>query len=195
MSWLIAQSEKEYTPGYYDSSMLMQYEEKSRKTIRILGEIVLHNSNTFAATDEFIARVNAVVPLGARVEVAVYGDASGNSRKTTGPTDYMVIQERLERAGRFVVGMRTTRDNPPVRSRVTTVNNAFLNAYGQRRLFIDPGCKELLLDMKSMRWKLDVAGNSTNELDESNRLRSHTSSALGYLCWGELKMRSEGGWQ
>jgi hypothetical protein len=194
MCWLIAQVQSDFSPQYFDVFSLKQQDEVSRKTIRILDEIYLPNSTTQAATDTFIERVEAMVRSGQRVEVIVYGDASGHSRKTSGLTDYRVIEDRLRQSGRFIFSMRASRSDPPVRDRVTTVNNALLNAAGERRLLIDPKCKELRKDFGQMRWKRDVAGNPTGELDKSNPQRSHISDALGYLCWGELKMQGKGGW-
>jgi hypothetical protein len=195
MAWLIAQVQRDFSPQWYDTMGLVTHEETSNKTIRILDEIFLANTTTQAATYEFIERAERLVPRGQKIEVIVYGDASGHSRKTSGLMDYRVIQERLERAGRFVVSVRATHKDPPVRDRVTTVNNAFLNARGERRLLVDPRCKELKKDFMQMRWKRDVAGNPTGELDKSNTQRSHISDALGYLCWGELKMQGKAGWQ
>ena|ERR1039458_1200865 len=125
-------------------------------------------------------------------EVKIYGDASGHSRKTTAPADYLVIQEIFRQYG-IIFKVLAQKNNPGVRDRVTTVNNAFHNAKGERRLWIDPKCRELRKDMINMRWRRDVAGNTTNDLDESNPLRSHISSALGYLVWGELKMSAKVG--
>lgn len=195
MAWVIAQVEEDLQPEWFDTTSLKMRDESSSKTIRILDEIYLPNSSTPAATNVFLDKIEAMVPRGQRVEVVIYGDASGHSRKTTTATDYRVIEEILERQGRFTISLRATRSNPGVRDRVTTVNNALLNAAGERRLLIDPKCKELKKDFMAMRWQRDVRGNPTNDMDKSNPQRSHISDALGYLCWGELKMAGKVGWQ
>jgi hypothetical protein len=63
---------------------------------------------------------------------------------------------------------------------VNLVNSRFLNAAGERRLFIDPKCKELILDLERVCWRTDDLGQPTSELDKSDRMRTHTSDALGY---------------
>jgi hypothetical protein len=106
-----------------------------------------------------------------------------------------VIDEMLRADGRFLVSIRASKKNPGQRDRVTTMNNAFLNAAGERRVFIAPHCVELRKDFLQMRWHRDVAGNATSDLDDSNPLRGHITDALGYLVWSELKMQSTGGFK
>lgn len=193
MCSVIAQASVDFKASQYSWLTGVTQDEQMTKTIRILDEIVLPNSNTMEACQRFIQWVEENIPGSRQIALVVYGDSSGHSRKTTGETDYRVIQEQLRRCGRFTYSVRASHDNPAVRDRVTTVNNAFLNAAGQRRLFINPCCKELRKDLGWMRWKSDVAGNPLPDLDKSNAMRSHISDALGYLCWGELKMQAKGG--
>ena len=195
MCSVIAQVEKERIPASIDWLKGRRVEDIHRKVIRILDEIYLQNSSTQAACHEFIQRVRRSVKLFQQVEVIVYGDASGHSRKTSAPADYRVIEEILRTDGGFTFDIRAQKQNPGQRDRVTTLNNAFLNAAGERRVFIDPKCIELRKDLLSMRWHRDVKGNPTNDLDDSNRLRGHISDALGYLTWSEMKMQSVGGWR
>ena len=157
------------------------------KRLEILDEIHLANSNTQAACQAFIAKASTLNYN--RMEVIIYGDASGYSRKTTASTDYAIIEQMLTADRRFTFSIRATRKDPAVRDRVTTLNNVFLNASGERRLFIDPRCKELKKDLMFMRWKRDVAGNPLNDLDKSNPMRSHLTDSLGYLTWAEFKVQ------
>lgn len=197
MCSLIAQVETDHKPAAHDYLHDTRTDEVNRKTIRILDEIYLANSSTPAACEEFIKRMEPIFKLNKnqRVEVIVYGDASGHSRKTSGHIDYRVIEEMLRADGRFIFSIRAQKNNPGQRDRVTTVNNAFLNAAGERRVFMAPHCLELRKDMLYMRWHRDVAGTPTNDLDDSNRMRGHISDALGYLIWSELKMQGRGGYQ
>ena len=195
MCSVIAQVETDFKAAHYDVLHGTREDEMHRKTIRVLDEIYLHNSSTQAACQEFIKRVEPLIKPMQRIEVIVYGDASGHSRKTTASADYRVIEEMLRADGRFVLSMRAQKSNPGQRDRVTTVNNAFLNAAGERRLLIPPHCVELRKDLLYLRWHRDVAGNPTADLDDSNRMRGHISDALGYLVWGELKMQARAGYK
>jgi hypothetical protein len=194
MCSVIAQVETAFMPAHYNLLHGTRTDEVTRKTIRVLDEIYLHYSSTQAACGEFIKRVEPLIKPLQRIEVIVYGDASGHSRKTTAPADYRVMEEMFRADGRFIFSIRAQRQNPGQRDRVTTVNNAFLNAAGERRLFIAPHCIELRKDLLHMRWHRDVAGNPTADLDDSNPLRGHISDALGYLVWGELKIQGRGGY-
>lgn len=195
MCSVIAQVQKEFTPASFSALHAKSTEESLKKTIRILDEIYLENSSTQSLCAEFIKRIEPLMKFGQQIEVIVYGDASGYSRKTSGPVDYRVIDEAFRADGRIKFSIRAGKKNPGQRDRVTTVNNAFLNAVGERRLFIAEHCVEVRRDLLYMRWHRDVKGNPTNDLDDSNSRRGHITDAVGYLAWGELKMDAQSGFQ
>ena len=89
--------------------------------------------------------------------------------------------------------MRTTAANPGVRDRINIVNSRLRSAAGERRLFIDPKCKELLKDLERVSWQTDAAGRVTSDLDKSDRLRTHSSDALGYFLAQAFPMRNKMG--
>lgn len=155
--------------------------QRDGESVWVLDEMALADANTLAACEamaERTARWRGRGPL--RVEV--YGDASGNQRRTSGTdTDWGLIRQFfVKRAGEFVVTVRAVATNPSVRDRVNSVNARLRNASGERRLFIDPRCRELIRDFERVRWELDATGRATNELDKSDRARTHLSDALGY---------------
>jgi hypothetical protein len=80
-----------------------------------------------------------------------------------------------------------------VKDRVNCVNALLRNQAGDRRLFVDPGCKELILDLERVHWKSDPHGNALVEIDKSDTNRSHLSDALGYMIAKEFGMRPKGG--
>jgi len=43
---------------------------------------------------------------------------------------------------------------------------------GERRLRIDPKCKQLILDLERVRWKTDSNGNTLLEIDKSDPYRT-----------------------
>ena len=79
--------------------------------------------------------------------------------------------------------------NPPVKDRVNCLNAAVLNQAGGRRLFIDLRCKELAKDLEQVVWKTDPNGNTLSELNNSDRMRTHLSDALGYYVHSAYPMR------
>lgn len=191
MCSLVAQSQEDFDIRMLDDVLSSNVRERTNKTIHVLQEIYLRNSSTQAACDEFIKRLEAITKGDTRtVYVTVHGDASGHTRKTTSPPDYNVIRDKFRVAfgNRVVVTIRAPKNNPTQRNRVTTVNNAFVDASGERHLLIDPSCVETRRDLLFMKWRRDGSGNPTNDIDDSNQARGHISDALGYLAWGELRM-------
>jgi hypothetical protein len=85
------------------------------------------------------------------------------------------------------------RANPPVKDRVNCVNALLRNQAGEWRLVIDPGCKELILDLERVHWKSDPHGNALVEIDKADVNRSHLSDALGYMIAKEFGMRPKAG--
>ena len=80
--------------------------------------------------------------------------------------------------------------NPPIKDRVNCVNAVLLNQAGERRLFIDSTCKELAKDFEQVVWKTDPNGNTLSELNNSDRMRTHLSDALGYYAHSAYPMRA-----
>jgi hypothetical protein len=160
--------------------------------IYVLDELVLPDSNTVAACDAFLEKTrhwNALGPM----TVEVFGDASGHQRRTSGTgTDWSLIREFFARwRGTYNAGVRAATSNPGVRDRVALVNSRLLSAAGERRLFVDPKCRELLKDFERVRWAVDTNGRVTSELDKSDRLRTHISDALGYYVTEAFAMRGQ----
>ena len=81
--------------------------------------------------------------------------------------------------------------NPGVKDRINCVNAMLHNQAGDRRLSIDPGCKQLILDFERVHWKVDLSGNSLTDIDKSDPARSHLSDALGYMIARDFGMRGQ----
>jgi hypothetical protein len=155
----------------------------------ILDELVLPDSNTTTACDAFMEwlarnRPHSVFPP----QVCIYGDATGNSRhSSTSRTDWQLVEDYFRhQAGKFERRINST--NPLLKNRVNCVNALLHNQAGQRRLFVDPKCKNLILDLERVRWKKDPHGNALVELDKSDPARTHISDALGYMVAREFGM-------
>lgn len=151
------------------------------EVIYVLDEMVLSDAHTLAACEAFLERTRAWRSAGT-VTVDIYGDASGNQRRTSGAdTDWSLIREFFGKwRGQFKASVRALTVNPPVRDRVNSVNSRICNAEGERRLMVDPRCRELIRDFERVGWKTDSFGQPTTELNKSDRMRTHCSDALGY---------------
>jgi len=162
--------------------------------IQVLDEIVLENANTPLACEALLEKTGEWRKSGtARVEV--YGDASGHQRRTSGTaTDWGLIREFFGRwKGQFAASVLAASSNPGVRDRVSLVNSRLCSAAGERSLFVDPRCRELIRDLERVRWKVDAFGQATNELDKTDRKRTHVSDALGYYVAQKFPMRAKAG--
>jgi phage terminase large subunit len=82
-----------------------------------------------------------------------------------------------------------------VKDRINCVNARLCNSLGERRLFIDPRCRQLIRDLEQVTWKTDANGNPLVELNKSDPLRTHTSDALGYYIAQEFPMQASIGYR
>jgi hypothetical protein len=73
------------------------------------------------------------------------------------------------------------------------MNNMLKSTSGSSNLFIHPKCKELIKDLRQVRWHRDASGNPTGVLDKSDSQRTHTSDALSYLVAQEWGLRPYSG--
>jgi hypothetical protein len=166
---------------------------KRSSLVHVLDEIVLPNSNTQEACEEFARRVQPWIARQGQVSLKLYGDAAGSARSTAGKSDYQIIKEFFRRTPEFQVSYHVPLANPAVRDRVNAMNSKLLNAAGVVGLLVDPRCKRLTKDLEQVAWKSDSNGNMTGDIDKSNAELTHISDALGYLIESEFGLRQAGG--
>jgi hypothetical protein len=169
--------------------MCMLLMQRIGDDIYVLEEIAVRsNSNT---TEEacriFVQRaapyVKIVGSIYGTLDVHIYGDASGHQRRTSATaTDWNLIRQYFAtiHKGAIQISCRQANVNPHVRDRINCVNARLRNHFGEPQLFISPGCKELIRDLEEVCFTLDSTRAATNELDKSDRHRTHMSDALGY---------------
>lgn len=122
----------------------------------IVDEAFLENSDTQKMTIHLIKKKQ----IG-----TIYPDSTGRNRKTSGKSDFIILEE-----SGFVV--HPTR-NPFVTDRVNNINRLL----AEGRIIIDPKCKKLINDLEKVSWK-------NEDLDQkTDKMLTHISDALGYLCW------------
>lgn len=101
--------------------------------------------------------------------IIIYPDASGKNRKTSGPSDILLLKQ-----ARFIV--KTLSKNPPVRDRVNTMNTSFLNAKGERNYLVNTNnCPVFTESLEKQAYK-------NGEPDKTNGF-DHTNEAGGYFIW------------
>lgn len=113
----------------------------------------------------------------------IFGDASGNSAWAGGGQScYDVLGECL-RAADVPFQFRVPRSNPSVADRVNAVNCALCDATARVRYKMHPRCRELIADLRQMRWLPDGSP------DKRDPQRSHASDADGYRVHYLLPIR------
>jgi hypothetical protein len=103
-------------------------------------------------------------------EIRIYGDATGSSGKTTGPSDHAVIKRVFPMATWCI-----PHANPHARDRVAAVNARCQTMDGKHHFRVDPSCKHLIGDFEQ------VVFAENGELDQkTNKDLTHISDACGY---------------
>src|SRR5579862_3842600 len=127
----------------------------------VLDELILPDSNTLAACEEFLSRTEKWTS-GSPISVNVYGDATGDQRHTSASrTDWQIVKQFFGRyPDRFHVTFHVPSSNPMVKDRVNCVNGRLRNHAGQYRLMVHEHCKQLIRDFEQVCWKTDPHGNS-----------------------------------
>lgn len=166
--------------------------QRDGDVVHVLDEVILENANTPMACEALLAKTEAWRRWGP-IEVHVYGDASGYQRRTAGvDTDWGLIREFFAGwRGTFLPEIRAARSNPAVRDRVNVMNSRLCNRLGERRLLVDPRCRELIRDLEQVRWVVEKNGQVGRELDKADRKRTHVSDGLGYYLAKAFPVR---GW-
>ena len=164
--------------------------QRVRDTVYVLDELVLPDSNTPAACEAFLDRTKRIWETGP-VTLHIYGDATGDSRTSAASrTDWKIIRDFFNaKKTAFQASIRVNPSNPPVKDRINCVNARLCNSVRERRLLIDPRCKQLIRDLEQVSWKTDANGNPLIELDKSDPMRTHTSDALGYYITSVFPMQ------
>jgi hypothetical protein len=169
--------------------MCMLLLQKIGDDVNVLEEITVRSTSntTEEACRIFVQRAAPYVKIVSRIygilDVHIYGDASGHQRRTSATaTDWNLIRQYFAtlHKGAIQVSCRHANVNPHVRDRINCVNARLRNHFGEPRLFISPACKELIRDLEEVCFTTDSTGAATNELDKSDRQRTHMSDALGY---------------
>lgn len=149
--------------------------EPSVATTCVIGEVyVPDNSHTQEVCAELRTRFAAHTQL-----IQVYGDPSGNQRRTSArSTDWDQVEQELRRTFR-AVSVHVGREQPGVVDSVNSTNTRMLAADGAVRFALNPQlAPQTLLDLEGVAWEQQ----RTNErhIDKSDDDRTHWSDAVRY---------------
>ena len=153
-----------------------------------IDEIWIESSNTRKVCAELLRRYGAH-----EGDVWIYADASGGSGHSSqvSGSDLDLIEKCLsptfgpQQIGTVESGCGRTRDrltmdvpsaNPPVRSRINSVNARLRAVDGTIRTRIDPKCKHLVRDLEGVQYR-----KGSSDIDKAGAPDlSHISDAFGY---------------
>ena len=161
--------------------------------IQVFDELYLADCNTPRACEEFHKKAQKFVRNGFQIQVNIYGDPAGSARQTAGSgadSDWQAVREFFSRHREYSPTFKYRNAHPPVRDRVAAVNGMLCNAEGQRKLFVDPRCKNLIRDLERVTWK-----EGAGILDKDDGALTHLSDALGYFVEAEFGLRPAGGYR
>lgn len=152
-------------------------EQTKLKEIRFIDEIYLSNSNTVECCNEFKTRYpnhNAGLHL--------FGDATGEARHTdSNVTNWKIIQNEL---GRYGISKFVPTKNPAERDRINAVNGMICNSKGERRVLVNPKCKNLIRDFEQVSYK-----EGSTQIDKAKDFKlTHPSDAAGYFIEKEFSL-------
>ncbi len=180
--------------------MCMLLLQKVGDDINVLEEMIVRpDATTEKACLKLIGLIDPYTKLvhfgHAPLQLHIYGDASGHQRRTAGATtDWTQIRDFFRmHIGSIQPSYFLAGANPLIRDRVNCVNARLRNKDGEPRLFVSPGCKELIRDLEEVAWSTDSTGAPTRDLNKKDRGRTHLSDALGYFVSQAFPMRPTAG--
>jgi len=170
MAWIVSQ---------FHTSTKRDAFGKENKLVKavVIDEIFIRNSNTVQACQEFKTRYP-----NHRAGVVLYGDATGRARHTdSNVTNWKIIEDELKQYG---ITKCIPTSNPAERDRVNAVNAVICNSKQERRLLVNPKCKNLIRDLEQVAYK-----EGTTQIDKTrDAMLTHSSDALGYMLEKEFSL-------
>ena len=155
---------------------------KTEDKVFFFDELVIENTTTSKACDEFYLRYSAH-----KGKIIINGDASGDNRSCTSEfTNYVIIKKKLEKFGYENVEVQIKAFNPLIKNRVMAFNSRVRSADGEVKLFVDKKCDKLLYNIHNLRYK---EGSSRIDLPSYHQIKQakelkfmmHPFDAASYL--------------
>jgi hypothetical protein len=145
--------------------------------LHIFKEYKLMNSNTRHLMETLCADFEGR-------EMITFPDPSGKARKTSavgGETDFTIIRS-------FGATVIAPNKAPHVADSLNNMNTMMCNGAGQRRVYIDPSCTQLIKDLDT--WVYEESGGDSNKNSRPDKKsgNDHLPDALKYLIWSEFRI-------
>lgn len=146
---------------------------KTDEKVFFFDEIVLENTNTLGAINEFYARYPDH-----KTEIVINGDASGDNRSCNSEfTNYVIMKNRLTQLD-YKVDIRVKAFNPPIKNRIAAWNAKIKNTHGNIGIFISPKCHWLIYNIENLKYK---EGSSIIDLPSCAQIKNnHDFKFLGH---------------
>ncbi|MFI3301299.1 MAG: phage terminase large subunit [Candidatus Gastranaerophilales bacterium] len=154
---------------------------KSDEKVFYFDEIVMENTTTAKACDEFLRRYPCH-----KGAVIVNGDASGDNRSCTSEyTNYVIIKKKLLEYG-YDAEIRIKSYNPPIKNRIMAFNAKIRSASGDICVYVDKKCEKLLYNIYELKYKegtsrIDVPTYQQIKQSKELKFLSHPFDAASYL--------------
>jgi hypothetical protein len=108
-------------------------------------------------------------------KLIIYGDRSGKTENTqTTMDDYALIAKTLRECGINAIEFNVPSANPPVKARVSAMNDALTDGAGVHHVLIHPDCKRLVYDLEN------VEDGADGLPDKGDSELTHPTDAAGY---------------
>ena len=154
---------------------------KDDKNVYFFDEIVIENTTTQQAIEEFLRRYP-----NHKGDIVINGDASGDNRSSQSEfTNYMIIKRALEAFG-YNPKFQLRNFNPSILNRIQAFNARVCNSKGERSLFISKNCKWLLHNVYNLSFKegtsiVNVPSLKQIKNDREMKFLEHPFDAASYL--------------
>jgi PBSX family phage terminase large subunit len=162
--------------------MMWVVAHKTEDKVFFIDEIVIENTSTREAIQEFISRYG-----NHQGSIIVNGDASGDYRSCQSErSNYIIIKNELEKHFKKHIKIDIKKHNPPIIERIQAFNNMVLSDTGQRNIIISPKCKHLIYNLENLRFKpgtsqIDAPTFQQIKQDKEAKFLGHIFDAASYL--------------
>lgn len=162
--------------------MMWVIAHKTEDKVFYIDEIVIENTSTREAIQEFISRYG-----NHKGNIIINGDASGDYRSCQSErSNYIIIKNELEKHYKRHIKIDIKGHNPPIIERIQAFNEMVLNGTGQRNIIVSPKCEKLLYNIDNLKFKpgtsqIDSPSFSQLKNDKQTKFLGHIFDAASYL--------------
>lgn len=182
-----------WTMDFNFDPMCSQICQDSPKGINVVDEFTIWNADEMDVAKAFVKRYKDY-----KGKVWLYGDPNGilvRSRADSSRESFIVIRDFLKLNGFNVeIGVKKIKNETliPIITRVNNLKAMIRNVEGERRVFINPKCVNLIESLRNTKWKEKSTSPKEDDQCDANAkgnpkraemavTMTHPQAALGYL--------------